>query len=89
VKIADETLLIFFCPRSKTNRRFGFGRGKRTFEHAGICRNPEESPQRKASEANEIGAREHGLERGSACVVLLHSRVIGVEQQVRIDEDHR
>jgi hypothetical protein len=37
------------------NRSFGFGRGKRTFEHAGICRNPEESPQRKPSEANEIG----------------------------------
>jgi hypothetical protein len=26
------------------NRNFGFGRGKRKFEHAGICYNPEEGP---------------------------------------------
>jgi hypothetical protein len=26
------------------NRSFGFGGGKRTFEHAGICCNPEEGP---------------------------------------------
>jgi hypothetical protein len=34
------------------NRRFGFGRGKRNFEHAGICCNPGEGPQREPGEAN-------------------------------------
>src|SRR5215469_4879073 len=39
-----------FEPRG--NRRFGFGRGERTFEYVGICRDPQEGPQRKPSEAN-------------------------------------
>jgi hypothetical protein len=71
------------------NRRFGFGRGQRTFEHAGICRNPEKGPQRKPGEANEIRPREHGFEPGSAFLVLLCPRMVGIEQQVCVDEDHR
>src|SRR5260370_41836987 len=71
------------------NRRFGFGRGKRTFEHAGICCNPEEGPQCKPSEADEIGPREHSFEPGSAFLVLLRPRMVGLEEQVRVDENHR
>jgi hypothetical protein len=29
------------------------------------------------------------FEPGSACLVLLRPRMIGIEQQVRVDEDHR
>jgi hypothetical protein len=62
--------------------------GKRYFEHLGICRDPEEDPQRELGEANEVRPRERGFEPGSACLVLLRPRVIGIEQ-IRIDEDHR
>jgi len=71
------------------NRRFGFGRGKRTFEHARICRDPEEGPQRKPGEANEIRPREYRFEPSPAFLVLLRPRMVGIEQQVRVDEDHR
>lgn len=71
------------------NRRFGFGRGQRTFEHSAICRDPEKGPERKPSEADEIRPREHGFELGAALLVLLRSRVIGIKQQVRVDQDHR
>jgi hypothetical protein len=71
------------------NRRFGFGCGKRTFEHAGIRCDPEEHPERKPSEANEVRPREHGFEPGPAFLVLLGRRMIRIEQQVRVDEDHR
>jgi hypothetical protein len=64
------------------NRRFGFGRGKRNFEHAGICCNPEEGPQRKPGEADGIRPRERGFEPGSAFLMLLCPGTIGIEQQV-------
>ena len=71
------------------DRRFGFGGGKWAFEHARTCCNPKEGPQRKPSEANEVRSREYGFEPGSAFLMLLRPRMIGVEQQVRVDEDHR
>ena len=75
--------------KPRGNRRFGFGGGKRPFEHTGICCDPEKGPQRKPSEANEIGSREHGFESGSAFLVLLRPRMIGIKEQVRVDENHR
>jgi hypothetical protein len=58
-------------------------------EHTGICRNPEKGPQRKPSEANEIRPREHAFEPSPASLVLPRPRMVGIEQQVRVDEDHR
>jgi hypothetical protein len=71
------------------NRPFGLGRRKRTVEHAGTGSNPQEGPPREPSEVDEIRPDEDAFEPCSAFLVLLRSRVIGVEQEVRIDEDHR
>jgi hypothetical protein len=71
------------------NRRFGLGRRKRTVEDAGIGGDPQEGPQREPGEADEVGPRERRLEPGPASLVLRRSRMIGVEQQVRVDEDQR
>jgi len=38
---------------------------------------------------NEIRPRERGLEPGSACRVLRRLRMIGIQQQLRVHEDHR
>ena len=77
------------------NRRFGFGGGKRAIEYAGICSNSQKGPQRKPSEADQIGPREHSFEPDSAFLVLLRSRIISIEEQeeqeeqVGVDEDQR
>jgi len=83
--------LILARPRSATRHQFrrpprrmhspyeGFGRGKRPFEHSGICRDPEEGPEGKPSEANEVRPREHSFEPGAALLVLLRSRAIGMK----------
>ena len=75
--------------KPRGNRRFGLGRGKPAFEYPGICSNSQKGPQREPSEADKIGPREHGFEPGSAFFVLLGSRMIGVEEQVRVDQDQR
>jgi len=75
--------------KPRGNRRFGLGRGKRAFEYPGICSNSQKGPQREPSEADKIGPREHSFEPGSAFLVLLGSRMIGVEEQVRVDQDQR
>jgi hypothetical protein len=55
----------------------------------GFSSNSQKGPQREPSEANEIRPREHSFEPGSAFLVLLGSRMIGVEEQVRVDKDQR
>ena len=75
--------------KPRGNRRFGLGRGKPAFEYPGICSNSQKGPQREPSEADKIGPREHSFEPGSAFLVLLGSRMIGVEEQVRVDQDQR
>jgi Transposase DDE domain len=67
----------------------GFGRGKRNFEYAGICCNPEKGPQHKPGEANEVGPRERIFKRGAALSVPLRPQVIGIKRPVRVDQDHR
>ena len=71
------------------NRRFGLGRVERALEYPRICSNSQKGPQREPSEADKIGLREHSFEPGSAFLVLLGSRMIGVEEQVRVDQDQR
>jgi len=71
------------------NRRFGLRGGKRTVEYPGICSNSQKGPQCEPSEADEIGSREHSFEPNSAFLMLLGSRMISIEQQVRVDEDQR
>jgi hypothetical protein len=71
------------------NRRFGLDRGKRALENAGICSNSQKGPQREPGEAYKIRPREHSFEPGSAFLVLFGSRMVSVEQQVRVDEDQR
>ena len=68
------------------NRRFGLGGGKRPLEY---CRGPQKCPQCQPRETNEVRPRNHRFEPGLALVVLLRSRLIGVKQEVRVDEDHR
>ena len=63
--------------------------GKGAIEYPGICSNSQKGPQREPSEADEIGPREHSFEPDSAFLVLLGSRMIGVEEQVRVDQDQR
>jgi hypothetical protein len=71
------------------NRRFGLGGGQRAVEYSGICSNPQKGPQREPSEADEIGLREYSFKPNPAFLVLLSSRVISIEQQIRIHEDQR
>ena len=40
-------------------------------------------------EADKIRPRQHGFEPGAALLVLFGSWMVGVEQQVRVDEDQR
>jgi|HubBroStandDraft_4_1064222.scaffolds.fasta_scaffold230335_3 hypothetical protein len=62
---------------------------KGTIEYPGIGGNPQKGPQREPREADKIGSRQHGFEPGSAFLVLFGSWMVGVEQQVRVDEDQR
>jgi hypothetical protein len=71
------------------DRRVGLGGGKRPVENAGICCSSQEGPQRQSGDADKVRPREHLFEPGSAFLVLLRSWMVGMEQQVRIDEDHR
>ena len=69
------------------DRRLGLGCRKRTIEYPGIGRNPQKGPQREPREADKIRPRQHGFQPGSAFLVLFGSWMVGVEQQVRVDED--
>ena len=40
-------------------------------------------------EAHELAARQHRFEPRSALFVLIRLRMIGIEEQVCVDEDHR
>jgi hypothetical protein len=71
------------------DRRLGLRRRTRTIEYPGIGGNPQKGPQREPREADKIRARQHGFEPGSAFLVLFGSWMVGVEQQVRVDEDQR
>src|SRR5215470_19911902 len=48
-------------------------------------------PQRKPSEAKRTrsGPESTASSQGSAFLMLLRPRMIGIEEQVRVDEDHR
>src|SRR5271166_18585 len=71
------------------DRRLGLGSGKRTLEYARVRSDPQKGPERQPGEADELRPAERRLEPGPTLLMLLRSRVIGVKQQVRVDEDHR
>jgi hypothetical protein len=75
--------------KPRGNRRFGLGHVKRALEYPRICSNSQKGPQREPSEADEIGPREHSFEPAPAFLVLLGSRMIGVEEQVRVNKNQR
>src|SRR5215470_1162256 len=71
------------------NHRLSLRCRERTLEYAGICADAQEGPQRQPGEANHLGPRESRFEPRTARNVMLGSLMVGVQQQVRVDEDHR
>jgi hypothetical protein len=71
--------------KSGGNRRFGLGGGKRAVEYPGICTNSQKGPQREPSEAGRSGPESTASSQTSAFLALLGSRMISIEQQVRVD----
>ena len=67
----------------------GLGKGKRTLEHLGVGGDPEKSPKRQPSEPDEFRSGERRFEPRSGPVMLLGSRMISIEQEVRVNENRR
>jgi hypothetical protein len=71
------------------DRAFRLGGRKRALEHPRGCHDSQEGPQREPGEADEFRPGERSLQPSPALLMLFRSRMIGVEQQVRVNEDHR
>ena len=69
--------------------RHGLGSGQRTLEHSRIGRDPQERPERRPSEADKFGPPKRRFQPSPALLMLLRSGMMGVEQQIRIDQDQR
>ena len=67
----------------------GLGNGTRTLEHPGIGGDPEKSPKRQPSEPDEFGPGERRFEPRSTLAMLLRFWMISIEQEVRVNENHR
>src|SRR5512134_1833574 len=72
-----------------SNRRIGLRRREWALKHPRMSPDSKKRPQRQPCKADEFRPAERRLDPGAACLMLLRTRMVGIEQQVRIDEDHR
>lgn len=79
------------CRLSEPRRHvpFGFCHRQRTLEHPRVRRNPEKRPQREPRKPHERRSRQPVFEPRPAGGVPVGPRIVGVQQDVRVDQHHR